>query len=423
MITLAFFAIFLCLGMPIVFLLLASAIVFTLEVGVIALFDSFLVQSVKGIEATGFLAIPLYILVGEIMNRGGITERLIRCALRLVGGFRGGLAYVNVLTNAFCAAILGSATAQIAIMTRAMVPQMEHQGYDRSFSTGLTVTTGLLGPIIPPSMLMIIYGVLAYQSVAALFIAGLVPGLLIAAGFFLTIFMSRQSLPDASKIPELSFERKDIMLDALPGLIPITIIAGVVSGVMTPTEAGALAALVAVLISVGVFRALSIADFVPVMKSVVLSSASIISLIGFATLLGWVLAYQGVPDLLANGIAQVSVGETSFLLLVCVVVFLLGMFLDGIGVMIVIVPVLLPIASSFEIDPIHFGVVLSVATLTGLVSPPVGPGLYIAMDATGLKMMQIVRGALPFLGAFVLCILLIVLFPWLSVWLPSAVGL
>ncbi|MGO4852387.1 TRAP transporter large permease [Phaeovulum sp. W22_SRMD_FR3] len=423
MITLGIFFVFLCLGLPIIFLLLLAAFAFGMESNAMVLFDSFLVQSVKGIEATGFLAIPLYILVGEVMNRGGITDRLIRSAMRLVGGFRGGLAFVNVLTNAFCAAILGSATAQIAIMTRAMVPQMVKQGYDRGFATGLTVATGLLGPIIPPSMLMIIYGVLSYQSVAALFVAGVLPGLLVTASFFATIAVSRKQLPPVSAAPEERASLGAVIMDALPGLIPLTIIAGVVTGVMTPTEAGALAALVGIALSALIYRSLTIADFGPVMKAVVMSSASIIALIGFATLLGWVLAYQAVPDQLANAIAAASVGPISFLLLVCLVVFLLGMFLDGIGVLIVIVPVLLPLAAAFKIDPIHFGVVLSVATLTGLVSPPVGPGLYIAMDATGLGMMRVFRAALPFLVAFILSLLIIIFLPSLSTWLPSALGL
>ena len=181
MITLVLFFLLLMAGLPIIFLLIFASFSFLVEVDAMVLVDSFAVQSVRGIEANGFLAIPLYMLVGEIMNRGRITERLVRSALRLVGGLRGGLAYVNVLTNAFAAAILGSATAQIAIMTRSLVPEMEKQGYDKGFATGLSVVSGLLGPIIPPSMLMIIYGVLAYQSVAALFIAGLIPGILIAA--------------------------------------------------------------------------------------------------------------------------------------------------------------------------------------------------------------------------------------------------
>jgi tripartite ATP-independent transporter DctM subunit len=423
MITLVAFFVLLALGLPIIFLLLMAAILFAWTSGASVLFDSFLVQSVKGIEATGFLAIPLYMLVGEIMNRGGITERLIRTSMRLVGRMRGGLAYVNVLTNAFAAAILGSATAQIAIMSRSMVPEMERQGYTRQFATGLTVATGLLGPIIPPSMLMIIYGVLAYQSVAALFIAGLVPGILFTFAFFVTVWLSKSELPEVEAEAMPSTQWREIIGDALPALIPVTIIAGVVSGAMTPTEAGALAAVVAVLLATLAYRSLRLSDFVPIMQSVVLSSASIIMLIGFATLLGWVLAYDAIPDMLAAAIASLAIGPLTFLVLVCLVIFLLGMFLDGIGVLIVIVPVLLPIAAQFGVDPIHFGVVLAVATLTGLVSPPVGPGLYLAMDATGLKMMEVFRGALPFLLAFLIVLAVVVAFPALSVWLPSVAGL
>lgn len=423
MITLAAFFLFLVLGLPIIFLLLLAAILFAWSSGATVLFDSFLVQAVKGIEANGFLAIPLYMLVGEIMTRGGITERLIRSSMRLVGRMRGGLAYVNVLTNAFAAAILGSATAQIAIMSRSMVPEMERQGYTRQFSTGLTVATGLLGPIIPPSMLMIIYGVLAYQSVAALFIAGLIPGILITLAFFVTVWLSKSNLPEVDEKMMPSMAWRDVINDALPALIPVTIIAGVVSGAMTPTEAGALAAVVALALAVFIYRSIKPADFVPIMHSVVLSSASIIMLIGFATLLGWVLAYEAIPDMLAQGIASMAVGPVTFLALVCIAIFILGMFLDGIGVLIVTVPVLLPIAAQFGVDPIHFGVVLAVATLTGLVSPPVGPGLYLAMEATGLKMMEVFKGALPFLVAFLVVLVIIVLMPELSVWLPTVAGL
>lgn len=423
MITLAAFSLFLVLGLPILFLLLLAAILFAWSSGATVLFDSFLVQAVKGIEANGFLAIPLYMLVGEIMTRGGITERLIRTSMRLVGRMRGGLAYVNVLTNAFAAAILGSATAQIAIMSRSMVPEMERQGYTRQFSTGLTVATGLLGPIIPPSMLMIIYGVLAYQSVAALFIAGLIPGIVITLAFFVTVWLSKSNLPEVDEKMMPSMAWRDVINDALPALIPVTIIAGVVSGAMTPTEAGALAAVVALFLAVFLYRSIKSADFVPIMHSVVLSSASIIMLIGFATLLGWVLAYEAIPDMLAQSIASMAVGPVTFLALVCIAIFILGMFLDGIGVLIVTVPVLLPIAAQFGVDPIHFGVVLAVATLTGLVSPPVGPGLYLAMEATGLKMMEVFKGALPFLLAFLVVLVFIVVVPELSVWLPSVTGL
>lgn len=423
MITLILFFALLASGLPIIFLLAFASFSFAIEAGAPVLFESFAVQSVRGIEANGFLAIPLYMLVGEIMNRGGITERLVRSAMRMVGGLRGGLAYVNVLTNAFAAAILGSATAQIALMTRALVPEMERHGYDRGFATGLSVASGLLGPIIPPSMLMIIYGVLAYQSVAALFIAGIFPGLLIMCALFATVALSRKKLPDTSERIPLPMNLGAILADAAPAVIPVIIIAGVVSGAMTPTEAGAFACVVAAILASVFYRSVSLRDWPSVFHAVVLSSASIIALIGFATLFGWVLSYESVPGALADRIAGTAIGPITFLLLVALVVFALGMFLDGIGVMIVIVPVLLPVAQQFGIDPIHFGVVVAISTLTGLVTPPVGPGLYLAMDATGLSMMAICRSVLPFMAAFVASMAVVIVWPELSTWLPGILGL
>ncbi len=423
MITLVSFFAMLSFGLPIIALLIFASLVFVGEYGAYPLLDTFAVQSVRGIEASGFLAVPLYMLVGQLLNRGRITEKLVRSAMRLVGGMRGGLAFVNVLTNAFAAAILGSATAQIAIMTRALVPEMEKHGYDRGFATGLSVASGLLGPIIPPSMLMIIYGVLAYQSVAALFIAGLIPGLIIAAGFMITVALSRGSLPAAGRVVPIATGWRAALSDALPGLIPLVIMVGVISGAMTPTESGAVAAVVALALAMSVYRSLTVRDLIPILESVLLSSASIIALIGFATLFGWVLSYENIPQAMAEGLASVALGPVTFLVLVTAVVFLLGMFLDGIGVMIVIVPVLLPFARQFGIDPLHFGVIIAIATLTGLVTPPVGPGLYIAMDATGLGLGQVFRATLPFMAAFFVATAVILLFPALSVWLPTALGL
>lgn len=422
MIALVLFFILLAIGLPIIFLLIAAAIIFVVEVDATVLFSSFAVQSIHGIEASGFLAIPLYMLVGELMTRSGITERLIRVAEAMMGNLRGGLAYVNVLSNAFAAAILGSATAQISVMSRSIVPEMVKRGYNPALATGITVSAGLLGPIVPPSMLMIIYGTLAYQSVATLFIAGIIPGILITAGFFIVIGLKSKNLPKSTNKEIKNRSKKDWFLDLLPILIPASIVTGVVSGAMTPTEAGGFSCLIVLFLAVVTYRTISWKDLVPMLTNVVLASSSVIALIGFASLLGWVLSYEGIPDLLALKLLDVAIGPISFMVLVCLVIFVLGMFLDGIGIMIVVVPILLPIAIQFGIDPIHFGVVVAIATLTGLVSPPVGPGLYIAMEATGLKMMTIFRAALPFMAALVICLILIILLPNISVWLPKMIG-
>lgn len=423
MITIGIFSLALLIGMPIVMLLVLASVVFLWEFNALILLDSLAVQAVSGIEKNGFLAIPLYMLVGEIMHRGGITERLVQVAGRMVGRLRGGLAYVNLLTNAFAAAILGSATAQIAIMSKSLVPTMTKRGYDPHFSTGLTICAGLLGPIIPPSMLMIIYGVLAYQSVATLFIAGLIPGLLIASVLALVIALHGKRLPkeEASDLAPIS--KKQLLVDLLPGTIPLTIITGVVTGATTPTEAGAVACMIAFLLSAIVYRSLKLSDIPDMLLSVALASAGVIALIGFATFFGWVVSYEGLPDLFAEWVGVTATSPFMFLLLVSMVVFFLGMFLDGIGVMIVLVPILLPVAERFNVDPIHFGVVIAIATLTGLVTPPVGPGLFIAMQATGLSMWPLFRASLPFLAAFFTALVAISALPILSTWLPRMLGM
>jgi tripartite ATP-independent transporter DctM subunit len=376
---------------------------------------------VRGISANGFLAIPLYMLVGELMHRGGITDRLLRLAERVVGRLRHGLALVNIVANVLAAAILGSATAQIAVMTRTIVPAMISRGHAPEFATGMTVTAGLLGPVIPPSMSMIIYGVVAYQSVATLFIAGIVPGLIIAAGLLLVTILL--AAPEAERSSEVTSGWRPLLGDLLPALIPLIIIAGIVSGATTPTEAGAVACLVAFILAGPVYRQVSWHDVPGLLASVAMSSAAIIALIGFATFFGWALTFQQVPDLLVSVIERYATGDFTFLLLTSLIIFILGMFLDGIGIMIVLVPVLLPVADGFGVDPIHFGVVVALATLTGLVTPPVGPGLFIAMEATRLPMPVVFRGAVPFLATFVIVLGVIAGFPALSTALPSWLGL
>ena len=306
-------------------------------------------------------------------------------------------------------------------MTRTIVPAMIGRGYAPGFATGMTVTAGLLGPVIPPSMSMIIYGVVAYQSVATLFIAGIVPGLIIAAGLLLVTILL--AAPEAERGSEVTPGWRPLLGDLLPGLIPLTIIAGIVFGATTPTEAGAIACLVAFVLAGPVYRQLSWRDVPGLLASVAMSSAAIIALIGFATFFGWALTFQRVPDLLVSAIERYATGDFIFLLLTSLIIFILGMFLDGIGIMIVLVPVLLPVADGFGVDPIHFGVVVALATLTGLVTPPVAPGLFIAMEATRLPMHVVFRGAVPFLAAFVIALIVIAACPALSTALPRWLGL
>ncbi|WP_274572073.1 TRAP transporter large permease [Neisseria leonii] len=414
------FLIALFAGVPIFTALLLAALLFMFESGNGVLVSEVVIQFDGVLGQSGLLAVPLFMLAGELMNRGGLTQRLIACAGLFVGGLRGGLAYVNLLANAMAASILGSATAQIAVMSRLMIPEMEKKGYDKNFAAAVTVSGGLLGPVIPPSMLMIIYGVIAYQPVSALFLAGIVPGVLIVAAFALVIAVIgwTHGLPSGSRAVRQRV-RADLLAGMIPGCIPVAVILLIATGVMTPTEAGAVAAVLAFAIGTVLYRRLKWRDLPGIFARVCTGTAAITGLIAAASLFGWTLTFEGIPDQIVAFFVSLTDSKTIFLLTVYLLVVVLGMFLESISVMIVMVPLLLPAVRSFGIDPVHFGVVVSLATLVGLVTPPVGPGLFIAMQSANLKMMPLFRAMIPFLAAMLFCMLLIALVPALSLWLPG----
>ena len=420
MITLIVFFALLFSGFPIFGAILAGAVVFMASNDLAVLYDSIPIQFYGALEINGLLAIPLFMLVGEIMNQGGLTRRLIAVAQVLVGGFKGGLAYANLITNAMAASILGSAVAQIGVMSKVMIPEMEKQGYDRAFSGAVTVSAGLLGPIIPPSMLMIIYGVVAVQPIAALFIAGIVPGLLIVAalgGVILLHGLFGDALPEGS--PARWRESWKVLTAGIaPGLIPAVVIVGIMAGAMTPTESGAVASMIALGLALA-YRELKWSDLPAILQAVAINTATITGLIAAASVLSWVLAFEGVPDRLVGLMAGLTDSPFAFLLLVTGLMLVLGMFLESISVLIVVVPILMPVVTALGIDPIHFGVVCTVATVLGLVTPPVRPGLYIAMVQAHVPMGALFRGTVPFLAAVLVTLVLIAAVPELSTWLPA----
>ena len=407
-------------GLPIVGTILIGAVVFMATNDLAVLYDSIPIQFYGALEINSLLAIPLFLLVGEIMNKAGLTQRLIAVAEVLVGGTRGGLAYANLFTNAMAASILGSAVAQIGVMSKVMIPAMERAGYHRAFSGAVTVSAGLLGPIIPPSMLMIIYGVVAVQPIAPLFIAGIVPGLLIVAALALVIFLYGvlgPGLPAGVK-SERSKSVKVLLEGLVPAAIPVVVIAGIMLGVMTPTESGAVASIIALVLGFA-YREIKLRDLSGILLGVATNTATITGLIAAASVLSWVLAFQGVPDLVVETMKNLTSSPFVFLLLVIGLMLVVGMFLESISVLIVVVPLLMPVVNSLGIDPIHFGVVCTVATVIGLVTPPVGPGLYIAMVQAQIRMGPLFKATVPFLAAVLAVLVLVAAVPELSTWLPS----
>lgn len=401
---------------PIAVVLALSAVVYIAESGNFILFDSFAQQMFSGLENYGLLAIPLFMLTGELMNAGGITERLIKVARVFVGGFRGGLAWINIVSNMFMAAIIGSAVSQIAIMSRAMVPAMTEEGYDPGFAAATTAAGGLLAPVIPPSMLFIIYGVLAQIPIGDMFLAGIIPGMMMFLGFVAVIMIIGWMSPLPRKDWMSARESIKALIESLPAvLIPASIILAILFGVATPTESAAIASVIAFLLGKFVYRHLKVSDLGTVFVRTARNSALVIFMIATANVFGWVIIYEAIPQKLAALITVITADPFMFLLIVNGVLLMVGMLIDGIAAIILVTPILLPIAMvSYGISPYQFGVVISINLILGLLTPPVGVGLYIASAMSEVKPVKIFKALWPFLLATLIVLLLLSGFPDLS---------
>src|SRR5690554_915758 len=417
--TLAFFLVLLFCAVPIALVLALTALWYIATSGNTVLFSSYPQQLFGAIESYGLLAIPLFMLAGELMNEGGLTSRLINLARIFVGGFRGGLAYINLVANMMMAAIMGSAASQIAIMSRAMVPAMEKEGYSGSYAAAITAAGGLLSPIIPPSMLFVLFGVLAQIPIAEMFIAGIVPGLLMSGLFFIVIAVIGlvQQYP-AGQWPDRKQMKSYLLMGIPAGLIPMVIIGGILTGLATPTESAALASLAALLIGKYVYKDLKFSHLPEILKRTALNSGMVIMLISAAGVFGWVIVYEQIPQAAAAWIAQQTADPFVFLLMVVGVLILVGMVIDGIAALILVVPILLPIAQQqFDISAYQFGVVVCLTLVMGLLTPPVGARLFIGSSMTGIPPMKIFRSLLPFLLATLVTLVLLSAFPQLSLML------
>ncbi|MDD9708851.1 MAG: TRAP transporter large permease [Paracoccaceae bacterium] len=411
----AFFVMVL-IGLPIGLVLCASALVFIQTSGNGVLLDSYGLQLFSALNNFGLLAIPLFILIGELMNGTGITQRLIRLAAVFVGNLKGGLAYINLIANMMVASILGSATAQIAMMTQVMVPEMEKAGYRRDFSTAITAFGGLLGPIIPPSIVFVVYAVLAQLAVRDMLLAGLLPGIILT-GLFIGTIAVLGYWHDYPRGESISWSaRLRALRDAAPMLlIPAIIIGTIMGGYGSPTEAAALGALCATILGLFFTKTLKVKDFSAILLRTGINSALVLFLVAAAGVFSWVLVFGEVPQTVAAWIETVAKTPTAFLLLVLVILLLVGTVIDGIAGLIMVVPILLPIATEvYGINPIHFGVVVSINLILGLLTPPVGIGLYIASNVAKVSPIKVFIVALPFFVVTLLALVLFALVPQIS---------
>jgi tripartite ATP-independent transporter DctM subunit len=369
------------------------------------------------------LSAPLFILAGNVAARSGVARAIIDLATVLVGRFRGGLAYVNIVDSLFFGGISGSAVADVSALGTFLIPQMVRKGYDRDFATVLTMCTAILAPIIPPSIVAVIYAWMADESVAAIFAGGYVPGLLVAIGMAVPTFViaRRRNYP---REPAPTLARfLEALGQALPGLlIPVIIMGGIVTGLFTPTEAAAVAVVYALIVPPLFYRELRWRDVPAIFADSARLSGVIGLIIGLVGAFGWVLTYSKFPFRVAAAIQGVAPSWWLFMLLVIALYLFLGTFLTPSEIILVTVPVLLPGAQALGIHPIHFGMVCVIASAVGHVTPPVGLCLFLGMAISGLPMEKLVRPLVPFLVSMCAILLVVAFLPETVLWVPRLLG-
>ena len=369
------------------------------------------------------LAAPLFILAGNIAARGGVARIIIDLATAVVGRFRGGLAYVNVADSMVFGGISGSAVADVSALGTFLIPQMVRKGYDKDFATALTVSTAVVAPIIPPSIIAVIYAWMADQSVAAMFAAGVIPGLLIGLGMAVPVFVISRKRNYPKEDPPSLREFMAVLWRSLPALmIPVIIMGGIIFGLFTPTEAAAVAVVYALVVPPIFYREPKLADLPGIFADSARLSGVIGMIIGFVGAFGWVLTYSKFPFQVAEAISSIAPHWTVFIVMVIFLYLILGTFLTPSEIILVTVPVLLPVAQAVGVDPIHFGMVCVIASAVGHITPPVGLCLFVGMAISGLSMDKLIKPLLPFLAAIVVTLVIVAMVPDVTLLLPRLLG-
>lgn len=418
------FMVFLFLGLPVVFGLIAAPAILLWMNGQerdIALLYRNVYQ---GMDSFPLMAIPFFMLAGELMNRGGITMRLVEFAQALMGHFRGGLAHVNVLSSVLFAGLSGSAVADTSALGSMLIPAMEKQGYTRRFAAAITAASSVIGPIIPPSGIMIIYAYVMGESVAALFLAGIVPGLMMGVGLMIMVkFMAdKYDLPVASRRKTWSEKGQASLKAFWPLLTPVIILGGILGGIFTPTEAAAVAVGYALFIGFFVLRTLTLRELPDILTRAGITSAVVLLLVGAAMAFKTVASLARTPEQLASLILSMSDNPLMLLFLINILLFFVGMFLDAGPAIIILGPILGPIFVTLGVEPVHFAMIMAVNLTVGLATPPMGLVLFVASSVSGEKVETIARAILPFLLVEVIVIFLITYVPAISLTIPRLAG-
>lgn len=378
----------------------------------------------NGLNIFPFLAMPFFILAGEIMNHIGITSRLVNLANVLVGRFRGGLAHTNMLASVFFAGLTGAATADAAAFGKTLVPAMVNQGYRRDYACAVTAAGSIIGPTIPPSGLMVVYGSLMGVSIGGLFAAGILPGLLICGVCMIVIALGarRNNLPKADVAGGLREIWATFVSSFTALLMPVIILGGILGGIVTPTEAASIAVGYALLLGIFVYRCLTWNDIYGMLVRTARITGVIFVIIAFAGMLGWWLSFERIPQAIASGVLAISENRYVVILLIIGILLAIGMVMDITAILIILAPVLVPLTEQIGMNPMHAGIVFVLALNISLMTPPVGACLFVLSSVTGEKLERIAAKLWPFLLAEVAVLFVFAFWSDLALLMPKALG-
>ena len=414
---------FLIINIPIPFCLALASLLLMFVSGLDLHFSLIVQRLYEGVDSFPLMAIPLFILTGNLMKRGGMSRRIVEVANALFGWLRGSLSFITIASCMFFAGMSGSAVADASAIGGIVLPIMEEKGYGKQFSGSLLATAGTIGPIIPPSLPMVIYGVTSGTSIAALFMGGVIPGLIIGLGLMVVAGYYSIKLGYVSKVP-FSIKKAIIALKEsfLTLGAPIIIVGGIFGGIFTPTESATVAAVYSFVIGFFIYKDLKIKDFPRIMINTAISSAIVMFIVSTSNFSAWVIAVKQIPLIVSDMFTYFS--STPIIVLIVINIFLLfwGMIMDLTPSIMILVPIFLPLLNELNIDLSYFGVIMVVNLCIGLVTPPVGTVLYVVSGMTGLKPLVLAKGAIPFLLVMVLVLLLMIIFPPIVTWLPSLVN-
>jgi tripartite ATP-independent transporter DctM subunit len=410
----------LAVGVPVAFSLVTASLATVLYLGLPPIIV--VQQTTAGASAVSLIAIPLFIFAGELMMRGGISERLISFAASLVGHVRGGLGQVNVLASLLFGGVSGSAIADVSAIGGTMIPQMVKRGFDRDFAVNVSMTAALVALLVPPSHNLILYSASAGGSIsiADLFAAGIVPALLMSAALlFVTWFIARRRGYAVEPFPGFAEVLKRFVA-ALPGLLLVAVIfIGIRAGIFTAVESASIAVGYAVLVTVLVYRRMNWSTFVETCSGAVRTTGLILFVIGAAASFGWLLAYLQIPAAAVEFLTGISSNKYIMLFVLVVVLLAIGTFMDLAPLIIICTPIFLPVAKALGVDPVHFGIILILKGGIGLITPPIGSVLFVGTAIGGISVQDALKTIWPFYLAAVCVLLLVVYIPALSLWLPA----